>query len=139
MAFDPGSETASELYQPIQAVAATYGDADGKYASWLNTKSEGAYVKDAAFFWNQPLGDSGVQQLAYVTYQGSQGAATLTGGAQPTGGVNAAGVPTPGGEPASGAAAAPSGSAAPPKSGASHVAAAPVLAVGALSVIALLL
>lgn len=58
-ATGPDASYVAELYPNIAAVASKYGDPDNKYASFL-AKAEGdAYVKDANFFWNQPLSDSG--------------------------------------------------------------------------------
>lgn len=145
MAFNPGTETASELFHPIAGVAAVYGDADGKYASWLNTKTQGAYVKDAYFFWDQPLSDSSVQQVAYVTFQGTAGAQTISSGAQPTGGVNGKDVPSPGvnkgatGLNGQGTAALPTASGpSKPKSAAQRAAAPLAIVVGAVCAAALL-
>lgn len=144
MAVDAGDEKADELYPPIGATAAQYGDSDGKYAAWLNQKSQGAYVKDAAFFWNQPLSDSGVQQVAYVTYQADSGPASLTAGAPvPTGGLNAAGAAPNADLGSAGGTAAPSASSTSAPKGASSKLAAPVgifaSSILASSVIALLI
>lgn len=62
MTVAPGSsETAyaAELYPNIAAVAAKYGDPDGKYAAFLAKAEGNAYVEDANFYWNQPFSDSG--------------------------------------------------------------------------------
>lgn len=45
---------AAELYPSIGAVAATYGDADGKYVEFLK-QAEPEYADEAWFLWNQPL------------------------------------------------------------------------------------
>ncbi|TFK32391.1 alginate lyase-domain-containing protein [Crucibulum laeve] len=44
---------AAELYPSIAAVAATYGDADGKYLTFLKN-AQPAFAEDPYFFWNQP-------------------------------------------------------------------------------------
>lgn len=44
----------TELYPSIAAVAATYGDPEGKYAAFL-AKGVPGYATEAYFLWNQPL------------------------------------------------------------------------------------
>lgn len=51
---------AAELYPNIAAVAAIYGDPSNKYTGFLVKATEAGYIKDASFFWNQPLSDSGL-------------------------------------------------------------------------------
>ena len=58
MNTDPGKEDASELYPNVAAVAAIYGDANGKYASFLAGADE-TYPAKPYFLWNQPLSDGG--------------------------------------------------------------------------------
>jgi len=64
MAQSPGSESASELYPDVAAVAAEYGDPNGTYVAFLLRHAGDAYVQDPAFLWNQPLSDSGLVGLA---------------------------------------------------------------------------
>ncbi|EJD51798.1 chondroitin AC/alginate lyase [Auricularia subglabra TFB-10046 SS5] len=58
--FDPAetnevkSAPAPELYQHVAAVAAVYGDPDGKYAEFLG-RVDPKYPQSPYFFWNQPL------------------------------------------------------------------------------------
>ncbi|TXT07333.1 hypothetical protein VHUM_03053 [Vanrija humicola] len=91
MAYPPGEDKADELFPVIAAVASIFGDPEGKYAAWLNDKSQGKYVADASFLWNQPLSDSGNAKGSYVTYAGPGGTNTLSAGASPTGGTAAKG------------------------------------------------
>jgi hypothetical protein len=44
----------AEIYPNVAAVAATYGDPQGKYAKFLNA-SGFPYADDASFLWDQPL------------------------------------------------------------------------------------
>lgn len=60
MTVQPDDEGPTEAYPNIAAIASQYGDADGKYASFLASK-EKTYPGQAWFFWNQPLSDSGLQ------------------------------------------------------------------------------
>ena len=57
MTVQPGDELASELYPNIAAVAATYGDSDGKYAAFL-ANADNQYPAEPYFFWDQPFTDS---------------------------------------------------------------------------------
>ncbi|PIL29173.1 hypothetical protein GSI_09222 [Ganoderma sinense ZZ0214-1] len=59
IAKDPGQEDPSELWQPVVAVGAMYGDPDGKFAAFMSAHAGGAYPADAQFLWNQPFSDSG--------------------------------------------------------------------------------
>lgn len=60
MQFDPAdtnevkSAPAEELYQHVAAVAAQYGDAEGKYAAYLARVSPN-YPQSPFFLWSQPL------------------------------------------------------------------------------------
>ena len=79
MTVEPtGSEVSqrAELYPDIAAVASTYGDPKDKYAAFLAEHANGAYVKDAQFYWNQPLDDYGFDKSTgtTVTQQTSTGA-----------------------------------------------------------------
>ena len=74
MTLAPGSsETAyaAELYPNIAAVAAKYGDPDGKYAAFLAKAEGSAYVADANFYWNQPFSDSGFDTTSASSASGS--------------------------------------------------------------------
>lgn len=102
MTIPPGAVEANyvaELYPPVAAVAAVYGDAGGKYSGFLAKAEGAAYVADACFFWSQPLSDSGyAAQLA-------SGSATVTWGAPysvPTSYHIATDVPTPSATPKGG-------------------------------------
>ncbi|KAF7972126.1 hypothetical protein HWV62_18848 [Athelia sp. TMB] len=57
MTVPPGADLPAELYPNIAAVAATYGDPTGKYASWL-AQADNTYPAQAYFFWDQPFSDS---------------------------------------------------------------------------------
>lgn len=57
MTVQPGNETASELYPNVAAVAATYGDPNGKYASFL-AQADNQYPAESYFLWDQPFSDS---------------------------------------------------------------------------------
>jgi hypothetical protein len=59
MTIAPGDEAAAELYPDVAAVAATYGDPNGKYAAFL-AKADDSYPSQPYFLWNQPLSDSGL-------------------------------------------------------------------------------
>ena len=48
------TDGASELYSIVADIAATYGDPDGKYITFLKA-GEPAYAADAFFLWDQPL------------------------------------------------------------------------------------
>ncbi|KAI0088285.1 alginate lyase-domain-containing protein [Irpex rosettiformis] len=58
-----GSEDPTELYPDVAAVAAVYGDKDGKYVQWLKEKDGSGFVSDASFLWDQPVGDAGFAAL----------------------------------------------------------------------------
>lgn len=90
MNYDPKNETQSELFPVVAAVAAHYGDPDGKYANWLNTKTNGEYIKDASYLWTQPLSDSGRAVPTFITFARGGQTGTLTPGSKPTGGTSAA-------------------------------------------------
>ncbi|KAJ7178231.1 chondroitin AC/alginate lyase [Mycena filopes] len=50
----------AEIYPNVAAVAATYGDPQGKYVRFLEAAPSFAYAGDASFLWDQPLaGGSG--------------------------------------------------------------------------------
>jgi hypothetical protein len=57
MTITPGDEAADELYPEIAAVAAIYGDPDGKYAAFL-ANADNRYPAEPYFLWDQPLSDS---------------------------------------------------------------------------------
>jgi hypothetical protein len=48
------AEYAAELYPNVAAVASVYGDADGKYASYLKS-ADRSFASQPYFFWNQPF------------------------------------------------------------------------------------
>jgi hypothetical protein len=54
------NETAydSELYPNVAAVAAIYGDADGKYSKWLASRDTN-FPSQPYFLWDQPLSNAG--------------------------------------------------------------------------------
>ncbi|KAL1412219.1 hypothetical protein Q8F55_003230 [Vanrija albida] len=87
MAYPPGVDKADELFPIIGAIASIYGDPEGKYANWLDQQSQGKYVADASFLWNQPLSDNGHAKGSYITFAGPGGTNTLSAGASPTGGT----------------------------------------------------
>ncbi|KAH7090029.1 chondroitin AC/alginate lyase [Auriculariales sp. MPI-PUGE-AT-0066] len=66
--FDPSasnevtSAPAEELYQHVAAVAAHYGDPDGKYAAYL-ARVDPKYPQSPYFLWNQPLALLQLQSL----------------------------------------------------------------------------
>ncbi|CAE6405612.1 unnamed protein product [Rhizoctonia solani] len=51
-AYDP------ELYPNVAAVAAIYGDADGKYSKWLASRDTN-FPSQPYFLWDQPLSNAG--------------------------------------------------------------------------------
>ncbi|KAG9113181.1 hypothetical protein FRC07_007810 [Ceratobasidium sp. 392] len=69
----------AELYPNVAAVAAIYGDPDGKYAQWLAGRDQ-SYPGQPYFLWDQPLSNSGLS-----------GAPTQTGSAGSPGPTKAAG------------------------------------------------
>ncbi|KAG8975746.1 hypothetical protein FRB90_009440 [Tulasnella sp. 427] len=60
MTVKPDDEGPTEAYPNIAAIAAQYGDPDGKYTAFLSAHEQ-TYPGQAWFFWNQPLSDSGLQ------------------------------------------------------------------------------
>ena len=66
------AEAASELYPVVGAIAATYGDPDGKYAKFLLANAGNTYPSDASFLWNQPLSDSGLVDVSKAVNQTGQ-------------------------------------------------------------------
>jgi len=84
MTVPPGDEGATELYPSIGAVAAVYGDPDGKYAKFL-ASAEPNYPAQPWFFYEQPLSDSGW----VAAHAGGVGAATPSGTNASTGTGNA--------------------------------------------------
>jgi hypothetical protein len=48
-----------ELYPNVAAIAAIYGDPDGKYAQWLAGRDQ-SYPGQPYFLWDQPLSNSGL-------------------------------------------------------------------------------
>ncbi|KAF8064896.1 chondroitin AC/alginate lyase [Lyophyllum atratum] len=71
----------TELYPSIAAVASVYGDADGKYASFLASGING-YASEAYFLWNQPLAGGEQESAALLTASATRtaGNAVVTGG-----------------------------------------------------------
>ncbi|KAM5536812.1 hypothetical protein V8D89_009530 [Ganoderma adspersum] len=69
---DAGSEDASEIWQPVVAVGAVYGDSDGKLAEFMRAHAGSAYPADPQFLWNQPFSDSGLVK-ANTTGTGAKG------------------------------------------------------------------
>ncbi|KAF7972128.1 hypothetical protein HWV62_18852 [Athelia sp. TMB] len=57
MTVPPGADAPAELYPNLAAVAATYGDPTGKYATWL-AQADDTYPQEPYFFWDQPFSDS---------------------------------------------------------------------------------
>ena len=57
MTVPPGNDTANELYPNVAAVAAEYGDPNGKYAAFL-ANADNTYPAQPYFFWDQPFWDS---------------------------------------------------------------------------------
>ncbi|BEJ11394.1 hypothetical protein CspHIS471_0108160 [Cutaneotrichosporon sp. HIS471] len=90
MAYNPGNEVPDELYPLVAAVGAHYGDPDGKYAGWLNEKTNGDYINDPSFFWTQPLSDSGRAVPTFITFARGGRTGTIAPGTRPTGGTSAA-------------------------------------------------
>lgn len=72
MMFSPNTTNeqayASELYPSVAAVASTYGDPDGKYQAYLQSK-EPKYASEPFFLWDQPL--SGGYNGSYSTSNGT--------------------------------------------------------------------
>ncbi|KAF7304136.1 Chondroitin AC/alginate lyase [Mycena indigotica] len=115
MSTDPAksgeTDVTYEIYPNVAAVAATYGDADGKYIDFLK-KSGFPYAGDAFFLWDQPLGvrtGSGVSSAAvsrsslpsHSAPQPSSSATSSTGPRPPaTGSGNSVGSSGQGGAPA---------------------------------------
>jgi hypothetical protein len=71
LTVQPGDELANELYPNIAAVAANYGDPNGKYAAFL-ASADNTYPAQPYFLWDQPFTDSNLA------------AATPTANSQPT-------------------------------------------------------
>ena len=84
-----GSEDPTELYPDVAAVAAVYGDAQGKYVEWLKEKSQSGFVSDASFLWDQPLGDAGY--AAQLAQNASSATGSGTSGGSSKSGTNASG------------------------------------------------
>lgn len=74
MTVPPGNDDPTELYPDVAAVAATYGDPDGKYAAFLASQ-DSTYPSEAYFLWDQPLSDS---NLAAATPSADGPATTST-------------------------------------------------------------
>ncbi|CAE6464225.1 unnamed protein product [Rhizoctonia solani] len=49
----------AELYPNVAAVAAIYGDADGKYSKWLASR-DASFPGQPYFLWDQPLSNAGL-------------------------------------------------------------------------------
>lgn len=64
----------AELYPNVAAVAAVYGDPDGKYAQWLAGR-DNTFPSQPYFLWDQPLSNAGL----------SAPSSTSTAGASPSG------------------------------------------------------
>ncbi|KAJ7644863.1 chondroitin AC/alginate lyase [Roridomyces roridus] len=60
----------SEIYPNIAAVASAYGDASGKYGTFLN-KSRFPYADDATFLWDQPLAGGDLAAESEANHTGS--------------------------------------------------------------------
>ncbi|EMD36929.1 hypothetical protein CERSUDRAFT_114842 [Gelatoporia subvermispora B] len=87
MVQSPGTESASEIYPDVAAVAAAYGDPSGTYASFLLKQAGTAYVEDPAFLWDQPLSDNGLVQVTPTSTPSFGAASSATASA--TGGSGA--------------------------------------------------
>jgi len=107
MATNPGvtheTNVTAEIYPNVEAVAATYGDPQGKYGRFLNA-SGFPYKDDASFLWDQPLSrvikagsGAGTQpSLGPDNSVGtiSPGPSTTSNGAVPSTSLNGAAPPT---------------------------------------------
>ncbi|KAJ7201130.1 chondroitin AC/alginate lyase [Mycena pura] len=92
MTVDPNASgegyAVAEIFPNMAAVAATYGDADGKYVAFLQ-KSFPDYAWDADFLWDQPL--VGQALGAVASTNGNDTAPVGTGAGVNSGGVLATG------------------------------------------------
>ncbi|KAJ7644910.1 chondroitin AC/alginate lyase [Roridomyces roridus] len=64
-----------EIYPNIAAVASAYGDASGKYGTFLN-KSGFPYANDATFLWDQPLAGGDLAAESEANHTGSAAGST---------------------------------------------------------------
>jgi len=91
----PGQEFASELFPQVASVAAVYGDPEGKYAAYL-LGQDSSYINRNWYFWDQPLGDSGLTPsigTGAATPEGGSGSGSGSGsGGGANGNANANGV-----------------------------------------------
>ncbi|KAJ7218239.1 alginate lyase-domain-containing protein [Mycena haematopus] len=65
----------AEIYPNVAAVAATYGDPQGKYVQFLSA-SGFPYADDASFLWDQPLAGPGVSSNSTSTSNSNSTAGT---------------------------------------------------------------
>ncbi|QRW05956.1 chondroitin AC/alginate lyase [Ceratobasidium sp. AG-Ba] len=69
----------AELYPNVAAVAAHYGDPDGKYAKWLAGRDQ-SYPGQPYFLWDQPLTNSGLSGAPTGTASSAVPSATSANG-----------------------------------------------------------
>ncbi|KAJ6625107.1 alginate lyase-domain-containing protein [Mycena sp. CBHHK59/15] len=93
MTVDPNASgegyAVAEIFPNIAAVAATYGDPDGKYVAFLK-KSFPDYASDADFLWDQPLAGGTV-----ATVSTSNGTSSTKGSSGAVGRRGSAALPLP--------------------------------------------
>lgn len=70
MTIQPTPSVPVELYPNIGAIAAIYGDPEGKYVAFLKTVYM-SFAIEPWFYWNQPLGDGGYVEGQLVAESGS--------------------------------------------------------------------
>lgn len=70
MTIQPAPSVPVELYPNIGAIAAIYGDPEGKYVAFLKTVYM-SFAIEPWFYWNQPLGDGGYVEGQLVAESGS--------------------------------------------------------------------
>ncbi|KAJ7050178.1 alginate lyase-domain-containing protein [Mycena amicta] len=63
----------AEIFPNIAAVAAEYGDPDGKYVALTAPQKFPDYAWDADFLWDQPLAGSAIVQVGAANGTGSSG------------------------------------------------------------------
>jgi hypothetical protein len=68
----PGREEISEVFPHVVAVAAAYGDKDGKYASWLKQHA-GDYQNQPFYFFDQPAAISRPHGSTSTSNKGKSG------------------------------------------------------------------
>ncbi|KAJ7700334.1 alginate lyase-domain-containing protein [Mycena rosella] len=85
MTVDPNASgegyAVAEIFPNIAAVAATYGDPDGKYVAFL-AKAFPEYASDATFLWDQPLKGGSVAEVTATN--GTTGSSTVAGASKRT-------------------------------------------------------